>query len=74
MKYGAILGLPSPAGHASKKLLTGRAMRDRKHTIVLRAGHNAGQRRNHTRPKLTFRLATKGHRIITPGLRRHIAI
>lgn len=74
MKHGTVVGLLSPAGHASKKLLAGRAMRDHKHTIVLRPGHNTGQRRDHARPKLAFRLATKGHRIIAPGLRRHIAI
>lgn len=50
MKHGTVVGLSSPAGHILKKLLTGRAMRDRKHTIVLRSGHNAGQRRNHARP------------------------
>lgn len=74
MKHGAVVGLFSPAGHASKKLMAGRAVGDRKHTIVLRSSHNTSQCRNHARPKLAFRLATKGDRIIAPGLRRHLAV
>ena len=38
------------------------------HAVVPRPGHDAGQRRDHTCAKLTFRLATKGDRIIAPGL------
>ena len=40
-------------------------MGDCQHTVVLRPGHDVGQRRDHARLELAFRLATKGHRIIT---------
>ena len=74
MKHGTVVGQLSLTGHIFKKHLAGRAMRDYKHTIVLRPGHDTGQRPDHTQLKLHFRLAAKGHRIIAPGLRRHLAI
>lgn len=74
MKHGAVVGLLSPAGHVLKKLLASRAVRDSQHAVVPGPGYDAEQRRDHTLPELRFRLTTKGHRIVTPGLRRHIAI